>query len=75
MQKVILLFSGSVSPKMSHFNVGTVLIKGLLHDSQPIFRKTPADCGDKVENRSLFRKQNKRASEKFRYQVWSSAAQ
>ena len=43
-------------------------------DLHPIFRKTPADCGDKVENRPLLRKQNKRASEKFRYQVWSSAA-
>ena len=29
-----------------------------------IFRKTPADCGDKVGNCSLFRKQNKRALRK-----------
>ena len=47
-------------------------------DSHPIFRKTPADCGDNVENHSLFRKQNKCSPEKFPAQeeertVWASA--
>ena len=34
-------------------------------DLHPIFRKTPADCGDAVEFRLLFMKQNERTSEKF----------
>ena len=34
-------------------------------DSYPIFRKIPADCGDKVENHPIFRKLNQRALEKF----------
>ena len=38
-------------------------------DSYPIFGKTPANCGDKVENRPLFRKQSKRAPEKFEGKV------
>ena len=34
-------------------------------NSHPIFQKTPADCGDKVENCPLFRKQNNLAPNKF----------
>ena len=44
-------------------------------DSYPIFRKTPTNCGDKVEIRPLFRKLNKRAPEKFHGgKVWALVA-